>query len=65
MIDKQGNFISNTVLQILGDGVHEKAKALFAEVLKQIKIDAIAVGNGTGGREAETFIPKSLKRTWR
>lgn len=61
LIDKQGNFISNTVLQILGDGAHEKAKALFAEVLKQIKIDAIAVGNGTGGREAETFIRKVLK----
>ncbi len=61
LIDKQGIFISNTVLQILGEGAHEKAKALFAEVLKQIKIDAIAVGNGTGGREAETFIRKILK----
>ena len=24
LIDKQGNFISNTVLQILGEGAHEK-----------------------------------------
>ncbi|MDX9730942.1 MAG: Tex family protein [Bdellovibrionales bacterium] len=61
LIDKQGNFISNTVLQILGDGAHEKAKALFSEVTKQIAIDAVAVGNGTGGREAETFIRKVLK----
>ncbi|MBN8539748.1 MAG: RNA-binding transcriptional accessory protein [Deltaproteobacteria bacterium] len=61
LIDKQGNFISNTVLQILGEGAHEKAKALFAEVTMQISIDAIAVGNGTGGREAETFIRKVLK----
>lgn len=61
LVDKQGNFISNTVLQILGDGAFEKAKALFAEVTKQITIDAIAVGNGTGGREAETFIRKVLK----
>lgn len=61
LIDKQGNFISNTVLQILGDGAFEKAKTLFAEVTKQISIDAIAVGNGTGGREAETFIRKVLK----
>lgn len=61
LIDKQGNFISNTVLQILGDGAHEKAKALFSEVTKQITIDAIAVGNGTGGREAETFVRKVLK----
>jgi uncharacterized protein len=34
---------------------------LFGEVTKQIAIDAIAVGNGTGGREAETFIRKILK----
>ncbi|RYZ76803.1 MAG: RNA-binding transcriptional accessory protein, partial [Proteobacteria bacterium] len=50
LIDKQGNFISNTVLQMLGEGAEEKGKKLFAEVLKQITIEAIAVGNGTGGR---------------
>jgi uncharacterized protein len=61
LIDKQGNFISHTVLHILGEGADEKAKGLFAEVLKQIKIDAIAVGNGTGGREAEIFLRKILK----
>lgn len=61
LIDKQGNFISNTVLHILGDGAEAKAKTLFGEVLKQIKIEAIAVGNGTGGREADAFIRKVLK----
>ena len=61
LIDKQGNFISHTVMQMLGDGAEEKGKKLFAEVLKQITIEAIAVGNGTGGREAETFVRKILK----
>ena len=61
LIDKHGNFISHTVLQILGDGADAKAKQLFVEVLKQIRIDAVAVGNGTGGREAETFLRKVLK----
>lgn len=61
LIDKQGNFISHTVLQILGDGAEERAKQLFSEVLKQISIEAIAVGNGTGGREADAFIRKVLK----
>lgn len=61
LIDKQGNFISNTVLQMLGEGAEEKGKKLFAEVLKQITIEAIAVGNGTGGREAEAFVRKILK----
>jgi uncharacterized protein len=61
LIDKSGNFISHTVLHIQGEGSQEKAKALFTEVVNKIKIEAIAVGNGTGGREAETFIRGVLK----
>lgn len=61
LVDKTGRFLTDTVLYILGDGAFEKAKALFGETLKQMKIEAIAVGNGTGGREAETFIRKVLK----
>ncbi|MCB0386960.1 MAG: RNA-binding transcriptional accessory protein, partial [Bdellovibrionales bacterium] len=53
LLDKGGNFISSTVLHIQGDAAQENGKKLFGEVLKQIKIEAIAVGNGTGGREAE------------
>lgn len=61
LLDKGGNFISSTVLHIQGDSAEETARKLFGEVLKQIKIEAIAVGNGTGGREAERFIRKVLK----
>lgn len=61
LVDKQGNFISHTVLHIMGEGAEERAKALFGDVLKQIKIEAVAVGNGTGGREAEAFMRKVLK----
>ncbi len=61
LIDKQGNFISHTVLHVQGSDADSKAKSLFNEVLKQIKIDAVAVGNGTGGREAEIFLRKILK----
>ncbi len=61
LVDKGGNFISHTVLQILGDGADAKAKTLFAEVIKQIQIDAIAVGNGTAGRQTEIFLRKILK----
>lgn len=61
LIDKGGNFISHTVLYTLGDNAEEKAKTLFKEVLKQIQIEAIAVGNGTAGRETEVFLRKVLK----
>lgn len=61
LVDKAGNHISHTVMQLLGDQAEAKAKALFAEVTKQISIDAIAVGNGTAGRQAEIFLRKILK----
>jgi len=58
LVDQNGNFVSHTVLQLKGEKAEENAKTLFAEVTKQIKIMAVAVGNGTGGREAEAFIRK-------
>jgi uncharacterized protein len=61
LIDKSASFISHTVLQMLGEDAKDKGKALFGEALQKIKIDAIAIGNGTGGREAETFIRGILK----
>jgi uncharacterized protein len=61
LIDNSGQFVSHTVLDVLSKDAKEKAKKLFGELLKQIKIQAIAVGNGTGGREAEKFIREVLK----
>jgi protein Tex len=61
LVDKSGNFITHTVMQLVGEGVEEKAKTLFAETLKNVKIEAIAVGNGTAGRQAEIFIRKIIK----
>ena len=61
LIDKGGNFISHTVMHTLGEDAEPKAKKLFGEVLKQIQIDAIAVGNGTAGRQTEIFVRKIIK----
>ncbi len=61
LVDKGGNFISHTVMYTLGDGAEQKAKTLLSEVTKQIQIEAIAVGNGTAGRETEIFLKKVLK----
>lgn len=61
LIDKGGNFVSHTVMHTLGDGAEQKAKTLLNEVTKQITIEAIAVGNGTAGRETEIFVKKVLK----
>ena len=61
LVDKGGNYVSHTVMHILGEGMEKKAQALIGEVTKQIKIEAIAVGNGTGGRETEMFLKKVLR----
>ena len=61
LVDKGGNYVSHTVMHILGENTEQKAKTLVGEVTKQIKIEAIAVGNGTAGRETEIFLKKVLK----
>lgn len=61
LVDGGGRFVSHTVMKIVGDDAEEKAKKLFDEVFKQIKIEVVAVGNGTGGRETEAFIRKVFK----
>jgi len=61
LVDKSGSYISHTVMHTLGEGAFEKAKTLIGEVSKQIKIEAVAVGNGTAGRETEIFLKKVLK----
>lgn len=61
LVDKGGNFISHTVLHIQGEKAMENVKKLFEEVLKNLKIEAIAVGNGTAGRETEAFFRKLMK----
>lgn len=61
LVDKGGNYVSHTVMHILGEGTEAKAQTLIGEVTKQIKIEAIAVGNGTAGRETEIFLKKVLK----
>jgi uncharacterized protein len=61
LVDKAGHFISHTVLHTQGEGAEAKGKALFGEVMKQIQIQAIAVGNGTAGRQTELFLRKILK----
>jgi protein Tex len=65
LVDNSGRFISDTVMQILGEDAQAKAKLLFEATLKQIKIEAIAVGNGTAGRETESFVRKVLKEIGR
>ena len=61
IVDDSGKYLASTVLFLNSEGEKTKSKKLISEIVKAGNITAIAVGNGTGGREAETFIRQSLK----
>jgi uncharacterized protein len=61
VVDDAGKYIASTVMHLQGEREKENAKKLLGETLKNANIRAIAVGNGTAGRETETFIREALK----
>ncbi|MFC0182335.1 uncharacterized protein SAMN04515674_101310 [Pseudarcicella hirudinis] len=57
-LDAQGNLLNDTVIYPFDKPSEAQEKILF--LAEKHKIEAISIGNGTAGRETETFI-KSLK----
>ncbi len=59
VLDAQGQLLYNDVIYLLGEGsglLH--AKNLLLNLVDRYKIQAIAIGNGTAGRETEMFVKK-------
>ncbi len=55
-LDQQGKLLHNdTIYPLLGDRQTEDAKKKVLLLIKRCEIEAIAIGNGTGGRETEAF----------
>lgn len=61
LVDKAGSYVASAVVHTLGDGDRAKAKALLKELSQKAGLEALAVGNGTGGREAEAFFRQLIK----
>src|SRR5204863_2012272 len=60
-IDATGKFLGTVTVYITqGDAQLAGAKDDFLAFVQKFKPRAIAVGNGTGGREAEAFVKKCL-----
>ncbi len=56
-LDAQGNLLTDTVLYLShSDGQRKQAEEQVRRMVEQYRIDAIAVGNGTAGRETEAFV---------
>ncbi|MFZ9594738.1 MAG: helix-hairpin-helix domain-containing protein [Bdellovibrionia bacterium] len=60
VVDDSGKYIASTVIFLNSEAEREKAGVLLCEIVKTGGLSCIAVGNGTAGRESETFIRKVL-----
>ncbi|GLU52239.1 Tex family protein [Dyadobacter frigoris] len=58
VLDSQGNLISDKVIYPFDKS--NEASATLSDLIQKFKIEAIAVGNGTAGRETEDFVKKLL-----
>lgn len=60
-LDEQGNLIENTTIYPhTGPGQAQEAEQTLRSWVKKYHIEAIAIGNGTAGRESESFV-KNLR----
>ena len=60
-LDEFGNFLANETAFITGSAERRgKAAAKMVELIKKFNLTVIAIGNGTGCREAEDFVAKMI-----
>ncbi|CCG99744.1 Tex-like protein [Fibrella aestuarina BUZ 2] len=58
-LDAQGNLLTETVLNLFASEAEKQRAAQTVQTLVQThQIDAIAIGNGTAGRETEAFVQR-------
>ena len=60
-VDATGAYLGATTIYPHAGGDQQKAGREFLAFLKRYPAEAIAVGNGTGGRETEAFVRQALK----
>lgn len=61
VVSDAGKYVGDTVLHLQTEDGKAKAKEFLGTILKMGDIKAIAVGNGTAGRETETFVRQTVK----
>lgn len=60
VVNSSGKYIASTVIYLNTEEGKEKAKGLITDIVQTGEIAAIAVGNGTAGRETESFVRTAL-----
>jgi uncharacterized protein len=61
VIDGAGKYVGSGILHLESPAGKASAAPVLADLVKKGGIAAVAVGNGTAGRETETFVRESLK----
>lgn len=61
LIDDSGKYLASSVMHLQSEADKTKAKTMLSELFKNTTLSAIAVGNGTAGRETESFIRALVK----
>jgi protein Tex len=63
VVDDSGKFLASNVIHLQSKSDQETAKKMLGAVIQNANLRAIAVGNGTAGRETESFIRDALKES--
>ncbi len=61
VIDGSGKFLAETVIRLQGESEKAQAKSFLLALAESGQVSSIVVGNGTAGRETDTFIRQTLK----
>ena len=61
VVDDSGKYTASTVIHLQSESEQARARKLLADTVRNASIRAIAVGNGTAGRETEGFVRAALK----
>ena len=62
LVSQSGEYLASTVMMLQSNGERLQAERILQEVVKQANVQAVAVGNGTAGRETETFVREVFKK---
>lgn len=62
LVSDSGEYMASTVMHLQSSGERSNAEKMLQEVVKSGNVRAVAVGNGTAGRETETFVREAFKK---
>jgi protein Tex len=61
VVESSGKFVAHDVIHIQSDNEKKRSGETVLRYVKENKVRAVAVGNGTAGRETEHFVRETLK----